>query len=111
MPAGNEPGDHRFLIHCREWLDDAGDFLQYKIFMRRADRNLVLRTKDKPDVSCQVSMNFYTDRSRNLCELEVVISPAEHAKMARGVGYSLHPVNARKEYQWAVREGLVVSRE
>jgi hypothetical protein len=74
--------------------------------MRRADRNFVLRAKGKPDVSCFVTMNFHTQRSRKLCELEVIIPPAECAKMAKGVEYTIHPVNARDGYEWKVREGL-----
>jgi hypothetical protein len=58
-----------------------------------------------------IDVNFYTHRSRKLCELEVVMSGAEYAKMARGVAYALHPANARKGYQWAVRDGLMLTRD
>jgi hypothetical protein len=108
---GKEPGSGRFFVHCGEWLENVGDYLQYKLFMRRADTHFVLRAKGRPDVACQVSMNFYTDHSRNLCELEVAIPPAEYAKMARGVAYSLHPVNGKKGYEWKVREGVSLTRE
>ncbi len=111
MGSGAEPAAGRFFIHCKEWLDDAGDYLQYKLFMRRSDRSLVLRAKGQPDVPCQVTMNFYTHRSRSLCELEVVIPPAGYAGMARGVAYTLHPVNGTKGYAWKVGEGLRVTRE
>jgi hypothetical protein len=108
---GGVRGDRRFYIHCQEWLEDAGDYLQYKLFMQRADRKFVLRAKGKPDVSCQVSRNFYTHRSRKLCELEVVIPAPQYAKMAKGVGYTLHPVNGKKGYEWKVRDGVNVTRE
>src|SRR5262249_31128777 len=91
-----ERGSGRFFVHCDEWREDAGDHLQYKLFMRRADTNFVLRAKGQPDVPCRISTSFYTDRSRNLCELEVVIPPAEFGKMAKGVAYTLHPVNGKK---------------
>jgi len=104
-------GDNRFFVHCTEWLEDAGDYLQYKLFMWRADRRLVLRAKGRPDVPCEVSMNFYTHRSKNLCELEVVIPSADYAKMASGVAYTLHPANSKMEYQWRVRDGLTLTRE
>jgi hypothetical protein len=103
-------GGGRFFVHCQEWLENAGDYLQYKLFMRRSDTSFVLRAKGQPDVSCQVSMNFYTHRSRNLCELEVIISPAEHAKLASDVAYTLHPTNRKEGYAWKVREGLTVTR-
>jgi RNA polymerase sigma factor (sigma-70 family) len=108
---GKEPGSGRFFVHCEEWLENAGGYLQYKLFMRRADRDFVLRAPGRPDVLCQVSMNFYTDRSRNLCELEVVIPATEYAKMAAGVAYTIQPTNGKKGYQWQVRDGLTVTRE
>jgi hypothetical protein len=109
--AGPIGAPDRFFIHCSEWLEDAGDYLQYKLFMWRADRRLVLRAKGRLDVSCEVSMNFYTHHSRNLCELEVVIPWREYAKMARGVAYTLHPANGKKGYEWRVRDGLTLTRE
>jgi RNA polymerase sigma factor (sigma-70 family) len=108
---GAEPGSGRFFVHGAEWLEDAGDYLQYKLFMRRADRGFVLRAKGQPDVACQVSMNFYTNHSRNLCELEVVIPAAAYATMARGVAYTLHPTNGKKGYEWQVREGVQLTRD
>ena len=71
-----------FFVHGEEWLEDAGDYLQYKLFMRRSDRTFVLRAKGQPDVSCQISMNFYT-RARKLCELEVIIPPADTPRWPR----------------------------
>jgi hypothetical protein len=104
-------GSGRFFVHCEEWLENAGDYLQYKLFMRRSDRRFVLRAKDQPDVSCQISMNFYTASPRNLRELEVIIPATDYAKMTKGVAYTLHPVNGKKGYEWKVRNGLSVTRE
>src|SRR5262249_25064512 len=102
--------DRRFYIHCQEWLDDAGDYLQYKLFMRRADKKFVLRAKGQPDVSCEVTMNFYTHHSKNHCELEVTIPSAEISKMASKVTYTLHPVNGKKGYEWKVADGVTLTR-
>jgi hypothetical protein len=108
---GKEAGSGRFFVHGEEWLENGGDYLQYKLFMRRADLSFVLRAKGQPDVSCRISMNFYTRRSQNLCELEVLIPAAEFGKMARGVAYTLHPVNGKPGYAWRVRDGVTVTRE
>jgi hypothetical protein len=108
---GKKPGSSRFFIHGEEWLEDAGDYLQYKLFMRRSDRRFVLRAKGQADVSCQISMNFYTDPSNHLRELEVVIPADEYTKMAKGVPYSLHPHNDNKGYEWKVRDGVMLTRE
>jgi hypothetical protein len=108
---GKEPGSARFFVHGEEWLEDAGDYLQYKFFMRRSDRNFVLRDTGQPDVSCQISMNSVTDASRKLRELEVIIPAAEYAKMAKGVAYTLHPINDKKGYEWKVHEGVKLTRQ
>jgi hypothetical protein len=105
-----EPGSGRFFIHCEKWLDDAGDYLQYKLFMRRCDRKFVLRAKGQPDVACGLSMSFLAGSSKKLRELEVVIPPPEYSKMAKGVAYTLHPKNGVKQYQWKVRDGLTLTR-
>jgi Transglutaminase-like superfamily len=111
MPGGAEEGGGRFFIHGQEWFENAGDYLQYKLFMRRADKNFVLRAKDRPEVACRVSMSFYTHASRNLRELEVVIPAAEYAKLAKSVAYTLHPLNGKKGYEWKVQDGLTIVRD
>jgi Transglutaminase-like superfamily len=108
---GKDPGSGRFFVHGQEWLENAGGYLQYKLFMRRADRNFVLRAKGQPDVACLVTMDFITDTSRNLCELDVAIPAADYAKMVKNVAYTLHPVNGKKGYEWKVRDGLTLTRE
>jgi hypothetical protein len=55
-------------------------------------------------------MTFYTHRSRNLCELEMVIPAAEYAKMTKGA-YTLHPVNGKKGYEWKVRDEVTLTRQ
>jgi hypothetical protein len=105
--AGKEDG--RFFIHGEEWFENAGDHLQYKLFMRLADKCFVLRAKGQPDVACQMSNGFVT--SQKLREMEVIIPVAEYAKMAKGVPYTLHPVNGKKGYEWKVREEVTLTRE
>jgi hypothetical protein len=104
------PGSGLLMIHGDEWF--AGrDHLQYKVFMMRADRDLVFRAKGRPDVKGQVQISFYTQESKGLREIEVVIPPAEYAKMAKGVPYTLHPANGKPGYKWKVKEGLTLTRE
>jgi RNA polymerase sigma factor (sigma-70 family) len=106
--AGKDDG--RFFIHGEEWLRDVG-YHQYKLFNRRADRNFVLRAKGRPDVSCHVSDGYVTWVSQDLRELEMIIPAAEYAKMAKGVAYSLHPVNGKTGYEWKVSEGVKLTRD
>jgi hypothetical protein len=108
---GKEAGSGQFFFHGEEWLENAGGYLRYKLFMRRSDRNFVLRAKGQEDVACRLTMNFFTDGPLNLRELEVIIPPADYAKMAKGVPYNLEPVNGKKGYEWKVRAGLTLARE
>jgi hypothetical protein len=105
-----EPGSGRFFVHCDEWLEDAGEQLQYKLFMRRSDRNFILRAKDQPDVLCQMSMNSVTGGSANLRELEVLIPTKEYAKMTAGTKYTLHAVNGKEGYEWKIKGNLTIER-
>jgi hypothetical protein len=107
---GPRDGAGRLFIHGEEWLQDAGDHLQYKAFMRRADGDFVLKAKDRPDVKARLEGSFYTQTSAKLRELEVIIPPKEFAKMAPGVAYTLHPRNQSKSHTWGVRDGLTLTR-
>jgi hypothetical protein len=76
--------------HAEEWFDDAGEHLQYKPFLQKADGEFVLRAEGRPEVRCRTSGMFVTHGSEKLREFEVVISPDEFAEMASGVAYTLH---------------------
>jgi hypothetical protein len=104
------PGDNELMIHCDEWFADR-DHVQYKVFMRRADPELVFRAKGRPDVKARVEMSFITHPSQGLREIMVLIPSAEHAKMEKGTPYTLHAVNGRPGYEWKVKEGLTFTRE
>ncbi len=110
IKSAAQPGGRCFWIHCREWLENAGGYQQYKRFMSRADNNFILRVKGRSDVLCRLSMSSVTKNPGNVRELEVVITPAEYAKMAIGVAYTLHPVNAAGDYVWKARDGLAITR-
>jgi hypothetical protein len=103
-------GATRLFIHGDEWWDDAGDYLQYKLFLQQVDKDLVFRAKDQPDVKGRVTMSFYTQASAQLREVEVAIPREEYARMGRGVPYTIHPVNAVPGYQWKVKEGVTIAR-
>jgi hypothetical protein len=107
-PPGDGAG--RLFFHGEEWLEDAGDYLQYKAFLKRADNHFVLEAKGRPAVKARWSGSFYTNAPAKLRELEILIPPEEFAKMAPGVAYTVRPRNNRKGYTWSVRDGLTVTR-
>jgi Transglutaminase-like superfamily/Bacterial TSP3 repeat len=108
--SGRDDTTARLFIHGDEWWPNASDYLQYKVFMRRADPNFVLKAKGHPDVKATLTMTFFTHASQDVRELEVVIPPEELAKMAQGVAYTLHPVNGTPNYQWQVKDGVTLTR-
>jgi hypothetical protein len=99
------------LFHGEEWLADGDNYFQYKVFLLRADPEFVLKAPGQPDVKARLGGSYYTAPAENLREMEVTIPPAEFAKMARGVAYTIHPTNSTKDYSWKVRPGLTVTRE
>jgi hypothetical protein len=105
-----QDGAGHFLLHGEEWFDGE-DHIQYKVFMKLADRNFVLRAPGKPDVKAALSMNFFTAASQKVRELELVVPPDEYARMAAGVAYTLHPVNGRPGYVWKVGEGVTITKK
>jgi hypothetical protein len=103
-------GAGHLLVHGDEWFENAADYLQYKAFMKRSDRDFIFRAKGQPDVKGALSMTFFTHASTSIRELEIIIPPAELAKMARGVPYTLQPRNSRADFQWRVTSGLTITR-
>jgi hypothetical protein len=85
--------------------------LQDKVFMRRADKNFVLRAKGQPALHCHLSMGFVTQSSWKVRELEVIIPTAQYSQMVKGVEYTLHPLNSNKRYEWKVRDGVTLTRQ
>lgn len=110
-PTNAKPGSGRLYVHVEEWFDNAGDYLQYKPFLQKADGNLVLRVKGQPDIRCRVSGSFVAGGSDKLREFEVVIPPDQFARMAKEVAYTLHPAAPGKEYHWEVKGELRISRQ
>jgi hypothetical protein len=104
-----DDGAGHLMIYGEEWFRNA-DHLPYKRFMMRADRNFLFRAKGRPDVKGYLSMSFFTLESRNIRDMEVIIPAGEYAKMAKGVAYTLQPVNANPTYRWKVQKGVHISR-
>src|SRR5205814_1176492 len=84
---GERPGDAsgRLAVHCEEWLADGDNYLQYKVFLAKADPNFVLKAKGRPDVKAHAEGGYYTAPAEGLREVAVVIPAGEYAKMAKGV--------------------------
>ncbi len=110
-PSDSAPtGAGRLWLHGEEWFEDAGDYLQYRVFLSRVDGNFFLRAKDHESLKCRLSSLYVTMASEKVREMELIIPPEAYRKMAKGVAYTLEPVNSNAKYRWKVRDGLTVTR-
>jgi hypothetical protein len=105
------PGNGRLFVHVEEWLDDAGDYIQYRPFLQKADGNFVLRAKGQPDLHCQASGLFITLKSGGIREFEIVIPPEDFSRMARDVAYTLQPAKPGNAYRWETKGELRITRQ
>jgi hypothetical protein len=110
-PAYAKPGSGQLFVHVEEWFDNAGDYLQYRPFLQKADSGFVLRAEGQPDIRCYSSSLFMTDKSKDVREFEIVIPPEGFRKMARGVAYTLHPARRDGEYRWETKGALRIRRQ
>jgi RNA polymerase sigma factor (sigma-70 family) len=111
--AGNpQPGrgEGSYYVHCDEWFAEQ-DHVQYRLFLRRADKHFLLRAKGQPDVRATIRVSFFTDPGAQVRDVLLAVPPDEYAKMAKGVAYALHPVNGNPDYTWKVKEGVTVTRK
>jgi hypothetical protein len=104
------PGSGHLWLHGEEWWEDAGNYLQYKLFLGRADRNFMLRAKGQEALKCRLSGFYVTLPSKKIRDMELIIPPDEYAKMAKGTAYHLEPVNSVAEYRWKIKDGLTITR-
>lgn len=102
-------GAGRLFFHTDEWFDDAGDYLQYKLFLSRADGDFVLKAQDQRDVKCRIT-SYFTQTSRQVREFELTIPADEYCKMPKGLPFTLHPLNAAEGYQWRLLDHLTIER-
>jgi RNA polymerase sigma factor (sigma-70 family) len=105
---GRSPGGH-VVVHGEEWFDDE-PYHQYKVFMQAADKQFLFRAEGRPDVRGQISMSFVTQPSAGLREMEILIPPAEYARMESGVEYTLTPRNEAAGYQWKTKGPITIKK-
>jgi hypothetical protein len=103
-------GEGHLYLHAHEWFANQ-DKMQYLTFLKQVDRNFVFRAKGQPDVKGQVQLSFWADGGTALREILLVVPKSEYARMAQGVAYTIHPVNAVAGYQWKVNDVVTITRE
>jgi hypothetical protein len=103
-------GTGHLLVRGTEWFEGQ-DHLQYKLFMLRADPHFVFRAKGRPEVKGSITMSFFTAPAEQVRDMEILIPPKEFAKMAKGVPYTIHPVNGNRLYQWKIVKGVTITRK
>ena len=103
-------GEGHLYLHGEEWFTNQGA-AQYSRCLKQVDRNFVFRAKGHPDVKGQVQMSFWTDPASGLREILLLIPKGQYGQLAKGVAYTIHPVNNVAGFRWKMKEGLTVTRE
>ena len=102
-------GSRSLLIHGEEWFDDeAGP--QYRPFLEAAGKEFVFKADNHPDVHGRITTSSITWHSRNLHEIEVLLTREEYAKMEPGVEYTLTPPNDVAGYEWKTKGRVTIRK-
>jgi hypothetical protein len=99
----------RVLAHGEEWFDDQ-DHRQYGAFVQEAGKTFRFRAPGRPDVTGIASGSYYAHPPEGAREFEIVIPPAEFAKMAPGVEYTITPANEAPGLAWKTKGRLAIKR-
>jgi hypothetical protein len=102
-------GGH-LLLHVDESRDGEGTG-QYKVFYSRVAKGFVLRAQGRPDVQAQARRGYWVEAGSGVRDFYVHIAPAEYARMARGIPYSIAPAGAATApYRFRVMDGVTLTR-
>jgi hypothetical protein len=104
-------GQDDFIITIKEWVEGQ-DHQQLTAFREKCVFEFLLRAEEHADI------HVTGDAFRGTCSsghgdfqgFVVCLPAAERDQMARGVPYTITPVNQAKEYYWEVGEGVALVR-
>jgi len=94
-------GSGHVLMHVEEDFDGVERFMDV---YRSLDKDFVLKAKGQRDVRAEARRGFWSN------EFYLQIDAPELAKMAEGVRYSLHAVNAGSAPEWKVKPGVTLTK-
>jgi hypothetical protein len=103
-------GSRSLLLHAKEWFDDESG-PQYRPFLEAAGKEFLLAADGRPDVHGRITTSSITWHSRNLHEIELVITKAEYAKMQSNVEYTLSPQNGVPGYEWKTNGRVTITKK
>jgi hypothetical protein len=101
-------GGH-LLVRVRKLETDNGSDA-YADAYATIDKKFVLRAAGHADVEAYASRGFWLDSSQDVRDFYVHIDPPQFARMARGVAYTLEPVDATSSTRWEVSAGVTVAK-
>jgi hypothetical protein len=99
-------GPSLFLGHVAEWFPEERDGDQIKRFTEQAGARFVLKADEHPDVGVEVIPGSISSSDGAL--REVLLRIVEQDLLAPGTMYTLHALNGREGYTWAVAEGVTL---
>jgi hypothetical protein len=107
VAAPKEGGANYLMLHVSD-VEMAKDYLLLKEFMRRAGQRITLSAPGKPAVTAEVTLGSDT-KSPDVCEVYLRVSPADYAKVEKGVVYTLTPPAEKDGHTWAFAKDLSVT--
>jgi RNA polymerase sigma factor (sigma-70 family) len=103
-------GSKSILVHGEEWFEDeAGP--QYRPFLEAAGKEFVFKAVNHPDVHGRITTSSITWHSRNLHEIEVLVTREEYARMEVDVEYSLTPPDDVAGYKWNTKGRVTIMKK
>jgi hypothetical protein len=103
-------GSKSLLIHGEEWFaDEAGP--QYRPFLEAAGKEFLFEADSHPDVHGRITTSSITWHSRNLHEIEVLVTAAEFSKMEAGVEYTVTPRNNVAGFEWKTKGHVTIMKK
>jgi hypothetical protein len=98
------------LVHGEEWFDDESG-PQYRPFLEAAGREFLLQAEGHAEIHGRITTSSITWHSRNLHEIELLIPPAEYARMEPGIEYTLTPRNGVAGYEWKTKGRVTIAKK
>jgi hypothetical protein len=103
----SDDGQGHLLAHADEWFDE-DDYHQYRRFLERVDRSILLKAPGHPTIKATVIGSV--TQPGGVHEFNLLINKANYAHMAGRVSYSIEAVNAKPDYKWRLSSGLTITR-
>lgn len=93
-----------FLLSFREWMPT--DYKQMRVFRTHASQDFLLRAEGHPELKARLAGGQWSRGDGSFQAYGVAVAEKDRGKIARGVAYTLVPLNISETYYWKVPADL-----